>query len=69
MARKRFVQGEYPTKVEAQEAGRRAVNGNGRVDRIMSRIKKYEVKKVGKNWRLHLIEKTTYEMLGGKARR
>jgi hypothetical protein len=67
MARKRYVQGEYSTKVEAQEAGRRAV-GLTHVQKIQSIIKRYEVKKVGKNWRLHLIEKTMHEILTGKLR-
>lgn len=66
-ARKRYVQGEYPTKVEAQEAGRRAV-GLTYVQKIQSMVKRYEVKKVGKNWRLHLIEKTAFEFHSGKLR-
>jgi hypothetical protein len=67
MARKRYVDSEYPTKVEAQQAGQRAV-GLTYVQKIQSMVKRYEVKKVGKNWRLHLIEKTAHEFHGGKLR-
>ena len=47
MSRTRYVEGEYPTKIDAQKVGQRAV-GLTYVQKIGSMIKRYEVKKVGK---------------------
>jgi hypothetical protein len=66
MSRKRVFAGESTTKELAVEEGRKLVSGTGRIDKLYSPYKSYEVKKVNGMWRLYLIEKTTYEKLHGK---